>query len=102
MFYQQGDVIIERIGEMPENLKKAEGAVLEEGETPGHYHQLEGDQTALALYEDDAANKYFKTMAEMVLKHEEHNPIAIAPGMYRVRMVQEFDHLNRARRDVVD
>lgn len=102
MFFQQGDVIIERIDEMPDNLKKLEGGVLEEGETPGHYHQLDGDLTAVALYEDDSANKYLKTMADMVLKHEEHKPIAIPPGMYRVRKVQEFDHLNRVRRDVVD
>ena len=37
-----------------------------------------------------------------VLMHEEHNPIELPPGLYRTRIVREFDHLSQRTRNVVD
>ena len=34
--------------------------------------------------------------------HEEHNPINVPPGVYRVTQVREFDHLSMTTRMVID
>ena len=36
------------------------------------------------------------------LKHEEHKPLSLPPGLYRTRIVREFDHLSQRTRNVVD
>ena len=36
------------------------------------------------------------------LKHEEHNKLELPPGLYRTRIVREFDHLSQRTRNVVD
>jgi|TARA_Y100000296_G_scaffold86235_1_gene125193 hypothetical protein len=36
------------------------------------------------------------------IKHEEHNPLTIPPGHYKVRIVREFDHISRTTRSVMD
>ena len=37
-----------------------------------------------------------------IIKHEEHKPLSLPPGMYRTRIVKEFDHLSQRTRNVVD
>ena len=36
------------------------------------------------------------------LKHEEHNKLELPPGLYKTRIVREFDHLSQRTRNVVD
>ena len=36
------------------------------------------------------------------IKHEEHKPLSLPPGLYRTRIVKEFDHLSQRTRNVVD
>ena len=36
------------------------------------------------------------------LTHEEHNPIELPPGVYRINQIQEFDYLTMSTRTVVD
>lgn len=103
MIIQQGDVIIERVDTLPKGLKKLNHGVLEEGETVGHYHQLaDYHPDKVSVFEDDNKNKFFQNVATMTLKHEEHNPVEIPAGTYRIRKVREFNHLNQLPRDVVD
>ncbi len=105
MFIQQGDIIIERIDSLPKGLKKLNHGILEEGEAAGHYHQLaDYHPTKVAVYEDGDNNKFFQNVATMTLKHEEHAPVEIPRGIYRIRKVREFNHLNQAPspRDVID
>ena len=37
-----------------------------------------------------------------IIKHEEHKPLSLPPGVYRTRIVKEFDHLSQRTRNVVD
>ena len=37
-----------------------------------------------------------------VIKHEEHKPLSLPPGLYRTRIVREFDHLSQQTSYVVD
>jgi len=104
-FFQQGDVIIERIDELPEGIKKLDGFVLEEGETPGHFHELavmEPEKKQVSVFEDNEHQKYMQNFIGTMLTHQEHKAIEIPPGTYRIRKVQEFNHLQNQSRPVVD
>ena len=37
-----------------------------------------------------------------IIKHEEHKPLSLPPGLYKTRIVREFDHLSQQTRNVVD
>jgi hypothetical protein len=104
-FYQQGDVIIERIDELPKDLVKLDGHVIEEGETPGHFHELavaEPEKKQVMVYEDTEHQKYMQNFINTMLTHQEHKAIEIPPGTYRIRKVMEYDHLQNQQRPVID
>ena len=86
------------------------------GEVTGHSH---------TFYENDNANIVVNTYGKAqnvqglgevpmyvevkakpekfaTLKHEEHNKLELPPGLYKTRIVREFDHLSQRTRNVVD
>jgi hypothetical protein len=101
MYYQQGDVIIES-AEIPKSAKqkKCEKIILAEGETTGHIHAIM-DTTACQSFETNDA-LYIRVINEISVKHEEHKPILIAPGEYKVRKVREYDHFLEEAKAVQD
>lgn len=101
MKYQQGDVLFIKVDKFDtKGLNKLESKTIQEGEVTGHSHVLDGDVT---IYEDPTTyNKFVKIMAQSALNHEEHKPIQLPPGNYKVKIVREVDHLNNLIRKVVD
>ena len=101
MFYQQGDVLIES-AQIPTTAKKSNKnrIVLAEGETTGHAHVI-SDTNNCTAFESDS-ELYLRVTNEVTVSHEEHNHISIAPGNYRVRKVQEYDHFLEEARQVQD
>ena len=91
--------------------------VLAFGEVTGHSHQFkpeemlnDGSDKLLSYHdinskyseggssdviEDEA--KAIQVLADegMTLYHEEHAPITVPPGRYRVKIVQQFDHMTQ-------
>lgn len=102
-WYQQGDVIIEP-AEAPaqaELIKPgARGHVLEDSATTGHAHRIAkpGHVKQLKV----AAQRYVVAKRAFIVSHEEHNPIAVPAGTYRLRGVQEYDHFEEEARRVID
>lgn len=102
---QQGDVLLTRITK--EQLKNAvkvpmdkRGIVLAEGEVTGHYHGIEEIEDA-ELYR--IGEKMLLSVKEPVeLKHQEHGPITIEPGVWEIGIVREYDYLTQMVRSVVD
>ena len=45
---------------------------------------------------------YIRVNKEKTVTHEEHNPVTIPPGVYRVRKVREYDHFAEEARAVAD
>ena len=37
-----------------------------------------------------------------IVKHEEHKPLSLPPGLYRTRIVREFNHISQRTENVVD
>ena len=87
--YRQGDVIIVGIEKLPvdkKSLKARKDNVILEGETSGHKHLLlEGE-----LYEDEQGNLFVKANEDTQVVHEEHKPIDIEKGLYRVIRQREY------------
>ena len=102
--FQQGDVLIESVEEIPIDAKavaaKPRGYVLAEGEHTGHAHVI--DKVADIEFVEKDGMFYIKNKKSVSVTHEEHNPITIPPGLWRVRGVREYDHFLEDSRRVQD
>jgi hypothetical protein len=61
--------------------------ILAYGEATGHAHAI--DAKACTLYEWQG-NRLLEVKKATSLKHEEHSPIALKPGIYEVRRQREY------------
>ncbi len=99
--YQQGDVLLVT-HEIPEGVRRAMRTILAEGEATGHAHRL-ADATDGLLYEADDGTLYLRVgPGGATITHEEHRPITVPEGEYRVGRVQEYDHFAEEARHVRD
>lgn len=100
--YQHGDVLIIGIDKIPESaeLQKRKGDIIvAEGESTGHAHRIEDDFVKWYFKDNEI---FIESEKSFVLRHEEHNPITIDPGKYRIGIVREFDHFEELERRVID
>ena len=92
--YRQGDVLIERIDAIPPAAAPAvhQGRwILAKGEVTGHTHSVAGEHAALLLLElDNEMEMYLRVHTATEVTHEEHGPITLAPGDYRIRRQREY------------
>ncbi len=104
IYYQQGDVLIEAVDSIPDQAKrtpaKERGFVLAEGEHTGHAHVI--DRVANIEFVEKDGFHYIINSGPVTVTHEEHKPITIPPGTWRVRIVQEYDHFAEEARAVQD
>jgi|SRR5262245_33503477 len=99
----QGDNLIERVGDAGVSGRVIEcvtdgSAVVVAGEKTGHHHRVFGSMT---LYRDDTlasdvpsdlyAGHLQVNSASARLEHEEHAPIALAQGTYRIRRQRQLE-----------
>jgi hypothetical protein len=92
MLFRQGDVLIQRVDELPKGLKKVKGRkVLAEGEVTGHVHELTGD-AELFRAEDIAEmeESFLRVETEAFVEHAEHGTITLPPGHYRTSRQREY------------
>ena len=103
MYYQQGDVLLKSISELPEGneIKARDGLfVLAEGEATGHKHAIE-DIGGIKFIERNGAF-YIQNATSVIIKHEEHNSIFLPIGIWKVSKVREYDHFTEEARNVQD
>jgi len=101
--YAQGDLLIERVGDLEPSgtvlSPDATGAmVLAEGELTGHRHAIFEHVT---MFRDDALARdvpgglyvgHIKVEGgPATLRHQEHAPVALGEGTYRVRRQRELE-----------
>lgn len=105
MVWQQGDVVMQKIDSIPkgdrteDDLTKAKTLAL--GEATGHHHTFDDVDNSVEVFKIMNVI-YMKLTKETKLKHQEHNPINIPPGNYKVGIVRETDHLAGVTRRVAD
>ncbi len=98
MYYQQGDVIIEKVSGV--EGKKLDHLVLQTGEATGHAHRI---SKGLAELFESGSTKFLRILSnEAVLTHEEHKQIILPKGDYKIKIVREHDHFAEEARYVQD
>ena len=97
--WRHGDVLIAAVATVPSAARKLPTCVLARGEMTGHSHRIEQpDAAEVWQYEGQLFLKIIGDRA--VLIHEEHKPITLPHGTYRVW--QQREYTPRAIRTVVD
>ena len=88
---RQGDVLLVPVGEVPDGarlLPRTGGrVVLAEGEDTGHAHAIRAAGATLVAAGDE---RYLRVATPVTLDHEEHAPIEVIPGTYRVVIQREY------------
>lgn len=104
---QQGDILLCPISKIPTGckaIKDKRGVVLAEGEISGHYHAIE-KTNGVQLMEAPDRIRYLVVggaRKSASLTHQEHKPVSIPPGTYRLGIVREKDWFSEMVRPVID
>jgi hypothetical protein len=98
-WYQQGDVCIFPVDEIPTDAKPEPENILARGEATGHAHVALGQNVQVMRRRDEL---YLSAPTGAQIKHEEHNPFSVPQGLYKIRIVREYDHFNEEARPVLD
>ncbi len=96
LILRQGDVGLQRIStqpaDLPADLKPVDldgqRVILAYGEVTGHAHAIA--ETTKAKLWDAGAERYLQVLETTALRHEEHAPINLEPGIYRVIQQREY------------
>ena len=93
--FRQGDVLLMPCAEVPAGARpeaaEAGRVVLARGETTGHAHVMSAER--VAHFRDDGTGSGFVRVdgsAPVALTHEEHAPLMVPPGSYRVVRQREY------------
>jgi hypothetical protein len=89
--YRQGDILLERIESLPPSAVEEQVAgliVLAYGEATGHHHAIRSGK--VKLFKTESATFIEVQDALVQLTHEEHSPILLEPGFYRMIRQREY------------
>ncbi|MHB8899652.1 MAG: hypothetical protein ACYC6Y_12970 [Thermoguttaceae bacterium] len=89
MQYRHGDVMIEKVSSLPAEKRKLQHTILAHGEITGHSHRVE-DHSSASLYETPAGLFLHVTAERATITHQEHAPICLERGCYRVWRQREY------------
>ncbi len=91
LMFRQGDVLLVAVDALPEQAQpepRRSRIVLAEGEVTGHAHAIE-EREARTFTHDGQRYLLAKSKAQLI--HEEHAPIEVPPGAYRVVIQREYE-----------
>jgi hypothetical protein len=86
--WRHGDVLIAEVGGVPQGANRQPNVILAYGEVTGHSHRIE-DPTKAELWAHQGV-LYLVVLAQTRVIHEEHHPITLNPGTYRVWQQREY------------
>ena len=93
--YRQGDVLLVPVGWAPEGCRPISPDhgrfVLAYGEATGHAHALATD-SAEFFQEENGPRRFLLIRGgkSVELRHEEHAPVSLLPGLYEVQRQREY------------
>jgi hypothetical protein len=94
-YYQQGDVLFFS-EDIPKSLDNIDTPIVEHGEHTGHAHRLQEADEYEHLQHPNTKERYLRIVRPATVTHEEHMPVTLPPGEYRIGRVREkgmFDDL---------
>lgn len=89
----QGDVFLQQVDEIPPDAlldtSLTEGArvILARGEATGHHHSLNAEKAQVKVKDRLV---FVEVVAEGMLRHQEHDPIKVKPGLYKLGTQREY------------
>lgn len=90
--HRQGDLLLVRVETLPDGFRRRSGRggrlVLARGETTGHRHSVAAADAELTV--TDAEEVFLRVTAPTRLEHQEHRPITLEPGTYRVVRQRQY------------
>lgn len=86
--WRHGDVLIQAVACLPEGGVRMAEPVLAHGEVTGHAHRIEMPERAELWWV--MGTIYLRVLAPTRIVHEEHEPIPLEPGAYRVWQQREY------------
>jgi hypothetical protein len=89
MLYRHGDVLVADVPAVPPGAQRRPDLVLAYGEMTGHSHRVVPADAA-ELYDHEGLLYLRVTAARATLLHEEHGPIELREGSYRVWRQREY------------
>lgn len=88
--FRHGDILVSSADAIPEGAKALRHLVLAEGELTGHSHRI-AEKDAAALFRTLDGRMFLNVTADRAtLVHQEHGPIALDRGIYRVWRQREY------------
>jgi len=103
---RQGDVLLEKIEEIPTGAKESTENILAEGEVHGHVHEVFGGEVL------EVGEEMFVDIVEgnATLEHvlrgtrtkADHDKISIPTGKWKVTIQQQYDPYAKTARKVMD
>lgn len=99
--FRQGDLLFVPVSTIPASATAVDREngrlVLARGEATGHAHAVLEPEVELLQREIEPGVAYLKVAQECHVTHEEHAPITLAPGNYRVIHQREYSPSTRER-----
>ena len=89
MLYRHGDVLIQKVRKIPAAAKKMKSLVLAEGEVTGHSHRIT-DAPNATMHRLHEIRYLTITDIPSTVTHEEHGPIELPKGIYKVWRQREY------------
>jgi hypothetical protein len=80
-------------------IKMSEVMEWSTGEVTGHHHAIV--EKGARLYELKG-ELYMEVTQPVIITHEEHKPLPIPPGIFKIGRVQEYDYFQEMERKVLD
>lgn len=92
---RQGDVLIVQVAKLPDSVTEVPTekgrVILAHGEVTGHAHAIAVTKKApCAKLWSANAERFLQVMESTSLKHEEHSPINLDPGIYHIAIQTEY------------
>ena len=87
--WRHGDVLIAPIDKIPTGSERQQNLILAHGEVTGHTHRI-AERQAAHLYKLGAILFLHIFAEQATLIHEEHAPIVLPVGTYRVWQQREY------------
>lgn len=91
---RQGDVLIEKISQIPKGLKKQKPVdgrvILAYGEATGHHHSIDADAVDWWKGDDKGDEQFVVLKVDSRVVHQEHSAIDLPKGNYRVTIQREY------------
>lgn len=100
-----GDVILTRCSfdKQFNSMETVEDSCLAYGEMTGHSHKIFGNPEDYELKEcPKTKTRHLRVINPVTLKHQEHSPIVLPPGDYRIGIQREYDPFEKLIRKVED